>query len=79
MELLLLQMRAVCMLSANMTSLKDQTCRTSEARDTNRYEWFQINQPTRCKNFSSLLLDVYSYVPAGPATTNSTATTTLQW
>jgi hypothetical protein len=23
---------------------------------------FQINQPTRCNNFSSLLLDVYSYV-----------------
>jgi hypothetical protein len=23
---------------------------------------FQINQPTRCNNFSSLLLDIYSYV-----------------
>jgi hypothetical protein len=23
---------------------------------------FQINRPTRCNNFSSLLLDVYSYV-----------------
>jgi len=23
---------------------------------------FQVNQPNRCKNFSSLLLDVYSYV-----------------
>jgi len=23
---------------------------------------FQINQPTRCNNFSSLLLDVYSYI-----------------
>jgi len=23
---------------------------------------FQINQPTRCNNFSSLLIDVYSYV-----------------
>jgi len=23
---------------------------------------FQINQPTRCNNFSSLLLDVYPYV-----------------
>jgi len=32
----------------------------------------QINQPTRCNNFSSLLLDV------GPNTTNSTATTMLQ-
>ena len=26
------------------------------------YSYFQINQPTRCNNFSSLLLDVYSYV-----------------
>jgi len=24
-----------------------------------RYHTIQINQPTRCKNFSSLLLDVY--------------------
>jgi hypothetical protein len=33
----------------------------------------QINQPTRCNNFSSLSLDVYV-----PTTTNNTATTTLQ-
>jgi hypothetical protein len=26
---------------------------------TERVRSFQINQPTRCKNFSSLLLDVY--------------------
>jgi hypothetical protein len=26
------------------------------------HHMFQINQPTRCDNFSSLLLDVYSYV-----------------
>jgi len=45
---------------------------------------FQINQSTRCNNFSSLLLDVYSYVRAvgsgraGQTTNNSTATTTVQ-
>jgi len=57
----------------------------------------QINQPTRCNNFSSLLLDVYVQLnmfrvsshppsgaqqlqePAGPTTTNNTATTMLQW
>jgi hypothetical protein len=55
------------------------------------YETVQINQPTRCNNFSSLLLDVYirlnmfrasSRLSSGaqllPTTTNSTATTTLQ-
>jgi len=41
-ELLLLQMWAVDMLWANMTNLRDQTRRTLEARDTNRYEWFAL-------------------------------------
>jgi hypothetical protein len=54
----------------------------------------QINQPTRCNNFSSLLLDVYvrlnmfrvsprpssgaQQLPASPTTTNRTDITTLQ-
>jgi len=47
----------------------------------------QINQPTRCNNFSSLLLNVYvqlkmfrtsSRMPADLTTTKSTATTTFQ-
>jgi len=46
----------------------------------------QINQPTRCNNFSSLLLEVYSQLnvllvvvgPAGTTTTNSTAITMLR-
>ena len=41
-KLLLLQMWAVYMPWANMTKLRDLTRRTSEARDTNRYEWFAL-------------------------------------
>jgi hypothetical protein len=33
-----------------------------EFRLTNVWKMFQINQPTRCNNFSGLLLDVYAYL-----------------
>ena len=43
---------------------------------------FQINQPTRCNNFSSLLLDVYSFVHLNmfrASSRPSSRTQQLQW
>ena len=42
--------------SCNVSAVKFKVCK-SVHRHT-----FHINQPTRCNNFSSFLLDVYSYV-----------------
>jgi len=58
-------MWAVDMLSANMTSLRDQTRRTSEPRNTNRYELFTpffFFGPDIPKIYKTYLLIISSYV-----------------
>jgi len=47
-------LKAACSSSKYQTQLHEDGPRKSETRKV-----VQINQPTRCNNFSSLLLDVY--------------------
>jgi hypothetical protein len=51
--------RTVDLSAINWTQETNYDNKKNEQVHMNMYDSFQINQPTRCNNFSSLLLDVY--------------------
>jgi len=50
----------VGMVTNNLTYYPNATYLASKVCKSVHHHTFQINQPTRCNNFSSLLLDIYA-------------------